>query len=92
MKDEVSKGDLLAAVGSGLVIFAESFEEPQYNLFWQREVGSTEVDLKEEGFWRSLLWKAFHYSCSNTALSSASSTMEEQLQQSSALLFDMKSC
>lgn len=50
MKDEVSKGDLLAAVGSGLVIFAESFEEPQYNLFWQREVGSTEVDLKEEGF------------------------------------------
>jgi len=48
MKDEVSEGDFLLAVGTGLVISAESFEEPRYNIFWQREVGSTEVDLEEE--------------------------------------------
>ena len=48
MKDEVSEGDLLLAVGTGLVISAESFEEPRYNLFWQREIGFTEVDLEEE--------------------------------------------
>jgi len=62
MKDEVSKGDLLLAVGTGLVISAESFEEPQYNLFWQREVGSTEIiDLKEKDFEGACFEKTFHY-------------------------------